>query len=80
MHLVTKIGSRDVDCDHRTWRRELLHRAVRSAVMGFRDGAADCAMQLLKMDPRDRIGAEMLAKSMGNTPAAEADRVPPLRM
>jgi hypothetical protein len=51
-----------------------------SAVMGFSDDVTNCVRQLLKMDPRDRIGAEVLAKSMGLISEVEADRVAPLRM
>lgn len=51
-----------------------------SAVMGFRDDAANCVKQLLKMDKEDRMRAEQLAASMGLIPAAAAEAVGGFRM
>lgn len=51
-----------------------------SAVMGFRDDAAKCVKQLLKMDKKDRVGAERLAATMGLIPAAPAEAAREFRM
>lgn len=48
--------------------------------MGFRDDATNCVKQLLKMDKKDRIGAERLAASVGLIPSGLAEAARALRM
>ena len=51
-----------------------------AATMGHRDEAVNCIRQLLKLDPRDRLGTEELARTVGLVPSVASDAAAGLRM
>ena len=51
-----------------------------SAVRGFVDTATECVRRLLTMDPKDRLGAEAMARETGIIPEMDAERASSMRM